>query len=79
VFYVLDKPPASWTGGAGYVTPEMLATRLPAPGSGAKVLVCGPPGLMGAVSGAKVSPRDQGELAGALAKLGYSKDEVFKF
>jgi cytochrome-b5 reductase len=24
VHYVLDKPPAGWTGGVGYVTPEMI-------------------------------------------------------
>lgn len=30
-------------------------------------------------AGAKVSPKDQGEVKGILKELGYSKDQVFKF
>lgn len=32
-----------------------------------------------AISGNKVSPKDQGELSGILAELGYKAEDVFKF
>ncbi|KAF2638191.1 NADH-cytochrome b5 reductase [Massarina eburnea CBS 473.64] len=80
-FYVLDNPPESWQGGKGFVTKELLKTVLPEPkeGDNIKVFVCGPPGLYKAISGGKKSPQDQGELAGYLKDLGYSKDQVYKF
>ncbi|PHH88566.1 hypothetical protein CDD83_7360 [Cordyceps sp. RAO-2017] len=81
-FYTLDRPPRGWQGGSGgHITKDLLKTVLPEPAAGdaAKIFVCGPPGLMKAISGAKVSPKDQGELDGALKELGYSKDQVYKF
>ncbi|CAL5872980.1 uncharacterized protein PFLUO_LOCUS7249 [Penicillium psychrofluorescens] len=79
-FYVLDTPPKEWTGGKGYINKELLKTVLPEPKEeNIKLFVCGPPGLYKAVSGTKVSPKDQGELSGVLQELGYSKDQVFKF
>jgi len=79
--YILDKAPktAGWAT-QGRVTKELLKTSLPEPGSGNyKIFVCGPPGLYKAVSGTKISPKDQGELAGMLKDLGYKKEDVFKF
>lgn len=32
-----------------------------------------------AISGGKVSPRDQGEVSGILKELGYTKEDVYKF
>lgn len=79
-FYVLDKAPKSWKGNTGYISKELLKTVLPEPKEeNIKVFVCGPPGLMKAISGNKVSPKDQGDLTGSLADLGYSKDQVYKF
>jgi cytochrome-b5 reductase len=79
-FYVLDKPPPGWAGGKGFMSKELLKTVLPEPKSeNVKVFVCGPPGLYKALSGPKVSPQDQGELAGTLKELGYTKDQVYKF
>ncbi|EAW23313.1 cytochrome b5 reductase family protein [Aspergillus fischeri NRRL 181] len=79
-FYVLDHPPKEWTGGKGYITKELLKTVLPEPKEeNIKIFVCGPPGMYKSISGPKVSPKDQGELTGILAELGYSKDQVFKF
>ncbi|KAL2891629.1 NADH-cytochrome b5 reductase 2 [Ceratocystis lukuohia] len=79
-FYLLDKPSSSWKGGKGFVTKELLKTTLPEPKQeNIKVFVCGPPGLMNAVSGNKVSPKDQGELKGALKELGYTAEQVYKF
>lgn len=81
-FYMLDKPnrkewPAQST---GYVSKELLKTVLPEPKEeGVKVFVCGPPGMYKAISGAKKSPKDQGELEGILKELGYSKEQVYKF
>lgn len=80
VFYLLDKPPKEWVGGSGYVTKELLKTVLPEPKEeNIKLFVCGPPGLYKAVSGGKVSPKDQGELSGILKELGYDKEQVYKF
>jgi len=79
-YYVLDKPPANWTGGKGFITKNLLKTVLPEPKEeNIKIFVCGPPGMYKAISGGKVSPKDQGELTGLLKELGYSKDQVYKF
>jgi cytochrome-b5 reductase len=43
-----------------------------------KVLVCGPPPMMNALSGPKEGSK-QGTLKGALKELGYSEEQVFKF
>lgn len=79
-FYVLDHPPDGWTQGKGHITKDLLKTVLPEPKEeNVKIFVCGPPGLYKAVSGAKKSPADQGELTGMLRELGYSQDQVYKF
>lgn len=80
-FYVVDKAPDGWAGGqTGFISKDLLKTVLPEPKSDdIKLFVCGPPGLMKAISGNKVSPKDQGELTGALQELGYAKDQVYKF
>ncbi|KAK8101322.1 NADH-cytochrome b5 reductase [Apiospora kogelbergensis] len=79
-FYVLDNPPKEWVGGKGHIDKNLLKTVLPEPkAENVKVFVCGPPGMYKAISGAKVSPKDQGDLTGILADLGYTKEQVFKF
>ncbi|KAL3958897.1 hypothetical protein ACCO45_007059 [Purpureocillium lilacinum] len=79
-FYVVDKAPKGWAGNTGFITKDLLKTVLPEPKSdNIKLFVCGPPGLMKAISGNKVSPKDQGELTGALKELGYEKEQVYKF
>ncbi|KAK0656551.1 hypothetical protein B0T16DRAFT_366012 [Cercophora newfieldiana] len=79
-FYTLDNPPKEWAGGKGVIGKELLKTVLPEPKEeGIKVFVCGPPGMMNAVSGNKKSPRDQGELVGVLKELGYTAEQVYKF
>ncbi|KAH7120631.1 hypothetical protein EDB81DRAFT_914339 [Dactylonectria macrodidyma] len=80
VFYVLSKPSEEWTGGKGHISKDLLKTILPSPKSkNIKLFVCGPPGLMKAMSGNMANPIDQGELTGALQELGYSKGQVYKF
>jgi cytochrome-b5 reductase len=79
-FYVLDKPSKEWKGGKGFINKDLLKTVLPEPKSeNVKLFVCGPPGLMKAISGDKKSPKDQGELTGVLKELGYSAEQVYKF
>jgi cytochrome-b5 reductase len=83
VFYLVDQASSvDWRGGVGYVTKQMLAERMPPPGSENRVFVCGPPPMVKAVCGAKGTKEDrngQGELSGMLKELGYSPEEVFKF
>lgn len=82
VHYVVEKPSwggLSWKGGVGRVTPEALKQHLPAPGIDTVVMVCGPPGMMAAVSGGKAPDYSQGEVDGMLKELGYTKDCVYKF
>jgi len=74
VHYVLDKPPADWTGGVGYVTGDMITKWLPKPAPDVKILICGPPPMVGG-------------LKKATEALGYQKarpvskldDQVFAF
>lgn len=80
-FYVLNEPPKDAPGfQKGFINKELLKTVLPeSKEENIKIFVCGPPPMYKAISGAKVSPKDQGELTGVLADLGYDKDQVFKF
>lgn len=41
VHYVLNNPPAGWTGSAGFVTKEHINEHLPASDSNIKILLCG--------------------------------------
>ena len=79
VYYVLDKPPRFWRGGAGFVTADLLKAQLPPPGPATAVYVCGPPGMMASVCGSKAPDYSQGEVDGHLKALGYTKEQVFKF
>ncbi|CAO1635608.1 unnamed protein product [Parajaminaea phylloscopi] len=84
VIYGLDKLPKGFKGptGAfeGYVTPEIINGHMPQPGLADKVrvLVCGPPAQVEAISGGKVKGQ-QGPLKGLLADAGYQPDQVYKF
>lgn len=83
VHYMVDAVPkgTSWNGGTGYVTRDVISKWMPSPEhkDDALVLVCGPPPMMKAVSGNKVSPKDQGPLQGILKDMGYRESQVFKF
>lgn len=79
-FYTLDNPPKGWAGTSGVIDKNLLKTVLPeAKEENIKIFVCGPPGMMKAISGNKVSPKDQGELTGTLKDLGYKSEQVYKF
>ncbi|TKA78853.1 NADH-cytochrome b5 reductase 1 [Cryomyces minteri] len=74
VHYVLNNPPEGWTGGVGFVTPDMIKEKLPPPAKDIKILICGPPPMVSAMKKATDS-------------LGYEKpkpvskleDQVFCF
>lgn len=74
VHYVLDKPPAGWTGGVGYVTADMITKWLPKPADDVKILLCGPPPM---ISGLKKTTESLGyQKARPVSKL---QDQVFAF
>ncbi|KAK0622880.1 hypothetical protein B0T14DRAFT_564294 [Immersiella caudata] len=74
VHYVLDKPPAGWSGGVGYVTADMITRWLPKPADDVKILLCGPPPM---ISGLKKTTEALGfKKARPVSKL---EDQVFAF
>ncbi|CAF3536290.1 NADH-cytochrome b5 reductase [Fusarium graminearum] len=74
VHFVLNNPPENWTGGAGFVTEEMINAWLPKPEKDVKILLCGPPPM---VSGMKKITESLGfEKARPVSKL---EDQVFAF
>ncbi|KAJ1974185.1 NADH-cytochrome b5 reductase [Dimargaris xerosporica] len=50
VYYVLNNPPKDWEGGEGFVTEAMIRNHLPGPAQDIKVLLCGPPPMIKAMS-----------------------------
>mmetsp|Transcript_6123 Transcript_6123/g.17555 ORF Transcript_6123/g.17555 Transcript_6123/m.17555 type:complete len:298 (+) Transcript_6123:421-1314(+) len=64
--YVLNDPPAEWTGSTGFVTKDILQAHLPAPGPDTIILRCGPLPMNIAVGK-------------ALDELGYSAEQQFQF
>ncbi|KAF9206704.1 NADH-cytochrome b5 reductase [Haplosporangium sp. Z 27] len=74
VYYVLNNPPAGWTGGVGFVNADMIKEHMPAPASDIKVLLCGPPPMIAAMS--KITQELGYDKANAVSKL---PDQVFKF
>ncbi|CAJ2512483.1 Uu.00g054980.m01.CDS01 [Anthostomella pinea] len=74
VYYLLDQPPKGWAHGSGYLTKELMAERFPRPSADAKVMICGPPGM---VAAAKRSLTELGfEKPGAMSK---AADQTFYF
>lgn len=83
LYVTLLEVPERWLGGVGFINKHMLQTFMPKPGEkNTKVLVCGPPPMMKAISGDKDfsgKTPTQGQLSGLLAELGYTADQVLKF
>lgn len=50
VYYVLNNPPAGWTGGVGFVTQDMIKEHLPGPSKDSKILLCGPTPMITAMT-----------------------------
>ncbi|OBT56253.1 hypothetical protein VE04_02426 [Pseudogymnoascus sp. 24MN13] len=74
VHYVLNNPPEGWTGGVGFVTPEMIAKFLPKAAADVKVLLCGPPPMISAMK--KATEGLGFTKAKPVSKL---EDQVFAF
>ncbi|KAH7915363.1 NADH-cytochrome b5 reductase [Hygrophoropsis aurantiaca] len=49
VYYVLNNPPAGWSGGVGFVSKEQIEQFMPPTDTDIKVLMCGPPPMMSAM------------------------------
>jgi len=80
VVHVLQKPEKDWSGPKGYITADLLKLHVAPPSLGekVKVFICGPPPQVAALAGKKDGMK-QGELGGALKKLGYKDEQVYKF
>lgn len=84
MYLTLLEVPKRWLGGIGYINKTVVEAFMPKPGEkNTKVLVCGPPAMMKALSGDKAYPAgkapEQGPLDGLLKELGYTEAQVFKF
>jgi cytochrome-b5 reductase len=74
LFYTLDKPPAGWTYGSGFVTKKMMEERFPAATPDSRIMLCGPPGM---VKAAKESLVSLGfDKPAAMATM---RDQIFSF
>jgi cytochrome-b5 reductase len=74
VWYMVDKAPAGWAYGEGYVTAEVMKQHLPMPDAGTKLVICGPPPMINACK--KTAASLGFELGGAVPKM---TDQVFVF
>ncbi|TGZ85373.1 ferredoxin reductase-like protein [Ascodesmis nigricans] len=74
VHYVLNNPPEGWTGGVGFVTPDMVKQWCPAPAPDVKILLCGPPPMVSALK--KATSALGYEPAKPVSKL---EHQVFSF
>lgn len=59
----------------GFISREVISKSFPGPEEDVLIFVCGPPPLYNALCG----PRDQKELSGLLADMGYNEEQVYKF
>ncbi|RSM16687.1 hypothetical protein CDV31_004459 [Fusarium ambrosium] len=74
LWLMLDQAPKKWAYGTGYVTADVIKTRLPHCASDTKIMLCGPPGMVAASQKALVSLGFQ--APGAVAKM---TDQIFCF
>ncbi|GIK00085.1 hypothetical protein Aspvir_004100 [Aspergillus viridinutans] len=74
IYYMLDIAPENWRYGTGYVTPEVMAARLPKPAADTKIFLCGPPGMINAAKKGLVSLGFEAPSA-----VGKMTDQIFCF
>lgn len=79
VKYILSSPssPLTWNGYIGRINHEILRNELPPPSSDLLIYVCGPTGMMEAISGNKLPNKEQGLVSGILKDLGYDGKYFF--
>jgi cytochrome-b5 reductase len=72
-----EREDSEWKGLRGHIDKNIMETYLPDPSVGDDliILVCGPPPMYQALCG----PREEEELTGLLAEMGYAKEQVYKF
>ncbi|GAM25523.1 hypothetical protein SAMD00019534_086980 [Acytostelium subglobosum LB1] len=66
LFFVLNKPPAGWTQGEGFITVDMIKQQFAEASSENKAVLCGPPVMNKA-------------MTGHLTSLNYTEDSIFTF
>lgn len=66
LFYTLDRPPAHWNQGVGFVTKDMCKHHLPPAGDDTMIFMCGPPLMMKSIQDHLIS-------------LGLSESDFFAF
>lgn len=75
-FFPIKAPPgSSWKGERGFITKELIEKHFATPEDDVNIFVCGPPPMYNALCG----PREEEDLSGVLAEMGYSKEMVTKF
>ncbi|KAJ3577719.1 hypothetical protein NPX13_g2846 [Xylaria arbuscula] len=74
VWYMVDKAPAGWKYGEGYVNADVMKRHLYAPNADTKLFLCGPPGMINACK--KTAASLGFEVGGAVPKM---TDQVFTF
>ncbi|RSL46861.1 hypothetical protein CEP54_013650 [Fusarium duplospermum] len=74
LWLMLDQAPKKWVYGTGYVTADVIKTKLPPCTLDTKIMLCGPPGMVAASKKALVSLGFQ--APGAVAKM---TDQIFCF
>jgi cytochrome-b5 reductase len=77
VIHVLSDEPigSDWSGARGYINQALIEKYIDAPSSSLIIFVCGPPPMYTALCG----PRQDKQVSGLLATLGYTADHVYKF
>merc|ERR1712183_294154 len=77
VTHVMSNEPegSSWDGERGFINNELIAKHFPGSDEDLNIFVCGPPPMYNALCGA----REEAELTGVLAEMGYVKEQVTKF
>lgn len=58
VYHVLNNPPAGWTQGTGFISKDLIESKLSKAleNDKSKVLLCGPPPMLTAMTSAIISP-----------------------
>ncbi|KAK9428547.1 hypothetical protein V1505DRAFT_357712 [Lipomyces doorenjongii] len=74
IYYTLDQPGPEWTGGKGHVTKDLLKAKMPQVSPDAKILLCGPPGMVTAMKNNLVELGF--EAPGGVSKM---SDQIFCF
>lgn len=66
LFYTLDRPPANWKHGSGFITIDMCKEHLPPADKDTMIFMCGPPLMVKAIQG-------------HLVNLNYKETDFFAF